>query len=144
MWRQGTFSTSIDVMACCLMAPDHYLNQCSLIARKGVFFCIHLRVIIHKMFKLFIRHMSLKSTNLRLQSRLPRANELSPIIWIGTWFLYHNIDESLSADHTGHWTLVTKMFLTEEYHRTLMPLILWPLCTHSSGWPTDFRFCSLD
>ena len=31
IWRQRTGSTSAQVMACCLMAPSHYLNQCWLI-----------------------------------------------------------------------------------------------------------------
>ena len=28
MWRQGSRSTLVQVMACCLTAPSHYLNQC--------------------------------------------------------------------------------------------------------------------
>ena len=32
--RQGTLSTLAQVMACCLMAPSHYLNQCWLIISK--------------------------------------------------------------------------------------------------------------
>ena len=28
IWRQGTRTTLAQVMACCLMAPSHYLNQC--------------------------------------------------------------------------------------------------------------------
>ena len=36
LWRHhGTWSTLVQVMACCLMAPSHYLNQCWLII-KGV------------------------------------------------------------------------------------------------------------
>ena len=31
MWRQRSGSTLAQVMACCLMAPSHYLNRCSLI-----------------------------------------------------------------------------------------------------------------
>ena len=33
--RQGTESTLAQVMACCLMAPSHYLNQCWLIVRRA-------------------------------------------------------------------------------------------------------------
>ena len=32
--RQGTESTLAHIMACCLMAPSHYLNQCWLIISK--------------------------------------------------------------------------------------------------------------
>ena len=28
IWRQGSRSTLAQVLACCLMAPSHYLNQC--------------------------------------------------------------------------------------------------------------------
>ena len=31
IWRQRTWSTLVQVMACCLTAPNHYLNQCWLI-----------------------------------------------------------------------------------------------------------------
>ena len=33
-WRQKTGSALAQVMACCLMAPSHYLNQCWLIISK--------------------------------------------------------------------------------------------------------------
>ena len=34
IWRQGSMSTLVQVMACCLTAPSHYLNQCWLIVTK--------------------------------------------------------------------------------------------------------------
>ena len=34
IWRQKTGSTLAQVMACCLTAPSHYLNQCWLIISK--------------------------------------------------------------------------------------------------------------
>ena len=34
IWRQGSGSTLAQVMACCLTAPCHYLNQCWLIISK--------------------------------------------------------------------------------------------------------------
>ena len=34
IWRHGTRSTLAQVMACCLTAPSHYLNQCWLIISK--------------------------------------------------------------------------------------------------------------
>ena len=33
IWRHGTRSTLDQVMACCLTAPSHYLNQCWLISK---------------------------------------------------------------------------------------------------------------
>ena len=34
IWRQGSRSTLVQVMVCCLTAPSHYLNQCWLIITK--------------------------------------------------------------------------------------------------------------
>ena len=34
IWHWGSWSTLVQVMACCLMAPSHYLNQCWLIISK--------------------------------------------------------------------------------------------------------------
>ena len=34
IWRQGSRSTLVQVMACCLTAPSRYLNQCWLIITK--------------------------------------------------------------------------------------------------------------
>ena len=34
IWRQGSKSALVQVMACCLTAPSHYLNQCWLIITK--------------------------------------------------------------------------------------------------------------
>ena len=34
IWRKGSRSTLVQVMACCLTAPSHYLNQCWLIISK--------------------------------------------------------------------------------------------------------------
>ena len=34
IWRQKSGSTLVQVMACCLTAPSHYLNQCWLIISK--------------------------------------------------------------------------------------------------------------
>ena len=34
IWQQGSRSTLVGVMACCLTAPSHYLNQCWLIISK--------------------------------------------------------------------------------------------------------------
>ena len=34
IWRHGSGSTLAQVMACCLTAPSHYLNQCWLIVNK--------------------------------------------------------------------------------------------------------------
>ena len=74
-WWHKSRSTLIQVMASCLMVPNHYLNQCWLIINDilwhspGGNFTRNARDIIHD--------MSLKITNLRLLPHLPGANELN-------------------------------------------------------------------
>ena len=36
IWRWRSWSTLVQVMACCLTAPSHYLNQCWFIISKGL------------------------------------------------------------------------------------------------------------
>ena len=38
IWRQGSRSTMARVMACCLMAPSHYLNQCWLMISEVLWY----------------------------------------------------------------------------------------------------------
>ena len=72
IWRQRTGSTLAQVMACCLMAPSHYLNQCWLIISKVLWLSWEGN---------FTRDASitkvcLKITCLKLHSNFPGANEL--------------------------------------------------------------------
>ena len=59
-------------MACCLMAPSHYLNQYLLIMSCG----IQWRAILQEMLKISILDMCLKITNFILYLHLPEASEL--------------------------------------------------------------------
>ena len=61
IWWYRSGSTLAQVMACCLTAPSHYLNQCWLIIGS-----IHLKVILTVMLNIYIIDMSLKIANLRL------------------------------------------------------------------------------
>ena len=38
IWFHRTWSTLVQVMACCLMAPSHYLNQCWWILNKDLWY----------------------------------------------------------------------------------------------------------
>ena len=70
-WRQISGSTLAQVMACCLMAPSHYLSQCWLIISN----------ILHRAFYKIplppIVKISLKFTYLRFYSNIPGVNELN-------------------------------------------------------------------
>ena len=53
IWRHRSGSTLVQVMACCLMAPSHYLNQCWL--SSNAFCGIHLTVMSQEVFINLIR-----------------------------------------------------------------------------------------
>ena len=61
------------LMACCLMAPSHYLNQCWLIIKSSD---IHIRAISQEMPQPTITKIRLKITYLKFHSNFPGANEL--------------------------------------------------------------------
>ena len=62
IWWHRSGSTWVQLMACCLMAPSHYLNQCWLISMRS--FHIHLRAISQEMLMITVLDMSLKITDL--------------------------------------------------------------------------------
>ena len=72
IWRQRSGSTLAEVMACCLTAPSHYLNQCWLIISG-----IHLRAILQEIPEPSVTEISLKITYLKYCSNLLGANELT-------------------------------------------------------------------
>ena len=71
IWWHGSGSTLAQVMACCLTAPSHYLNQCWPIIRKVLWHSLE------EMFNIFVLDVSFKFHDLRLQPHLPGANELN-------------------------------------------------------------------
>ena len=72
IWPQRCGSTLAQVMACCLTAPSHYMNQCWLIISG-----IHLRTISQEIPQPSITRISLKIVYLQFLSNLPGANELN-------------------------------------------------------------------
>ena len=70
-WQRSR-STLVQVMACCLTAPNHYLNQCGLIIK-----CVHTRAISYEILTRSVYKVTLKSIFLNLLPHFPGANELS-------------------------------------------------------------------
>ena len=75
VWWERSVSTLVHVMACCLMAPSHYLNQYWLVIK--VFCGIHLRAISQEVLIDFIHIMCLEITLKKLLPYPPGANELT-------------------------------------------------------------------
>ena len=86
IWRHKSGSTLTQVMACCLTAPSHYMNQVDLssVRSSGIHhdfpllgFCgIHMRTISHWMPPLLFSIMSLKIMILTFLPHTPGVNEL--------------------------------------------------------------------
>ena len=76
IWWHRSGSTLTQVMACCLTAPSHYLNQCWLITGEVIHNYIW-SISHRKCSKISILDMHLKATNFRLQQYVPGANELT-------------------------------------------------------------------
>ena len=79
IWWHRSGSTLAQVMACCLTATNHYLNQCWLLICEG-FFCICLRAISQWLLTLLFCIMSLNIILVELLPYFPGANELNHIM----------------------------------------------------------------
>ena len=74
IWRHGTRSALAQVMACCLTAPSHYLNQCWLIIGEVPWHSS--QGIISRQVKIPINKRRLKIAVLKWNLGPPGANEL--------------------------------------------------------------------
>ena len=89
IWRWRYWSTLVQVMACCLKAPSHYLNQCWLIISK---------VLWHSSEDIIIRRFEDTNTKyyiFKITLRSPRANELTIMMWLAghaesSWMRHFN------------------------------------------------------
>ena len=90
-------------MACCLMAPSHYLNQCWLITSK---------VLWHSSEGNFIRDTSATIHQSQLENYLPEIKLKSPRgQWVnGTWPVWHQATIWANSDlFNAHWILTNKI-----------------------------------
>ena len=78
-------STLAQVMACCLSAPSHYLNQCWLTIKETLNAGIHSGVMFTWLLKISIPKLCLNFTHLKPQPHLSGTNEL---IRKSTWTLW--------------------------------------------------------
>ena len=78
--RRRTFGSILaQVMAWCLTAPSHYLNQCWLVSSERSK-DIHLRRISQEISQASTTKVNLKITWIKIHSNLPGANELTNIL----------------------------------------------------------------
>ena len=81
IWWHRSGSTLAQVMACCLMAPSHYLSQCLIIILNSS--DIHPREISQEIPQASITKMSFKISYLKFSTNLPGACELIiSLIWM--------------------------------------------------------------
>ena len=89
IWHWRYWSRLVQVMACCLKAPSHYLNQCWLIISK---------VLWHSSEDIIIRRFEDTNTKyyiFKITLRSPRANELTIMMWLAghaesSWMRHFN------------------------------------------------------
>ena len=81
MWRQRSWSILVQVMACCLMAPCHYLNQSSV-----RFWGILLASVSHNVPRPLFSIMSWQIKLLSLLPHLREATELSCVVTSGPFY----------------------------------------------------------
>ena len=75
-WQHRSGSTLAQVKAHFLMAPSHFLSQCSLIISEVLWPSTEGDRVSQEILKISILDMNLKISNLRLQPHLPCANDL--------------------------------------------------------------------
>ena len=110
-WRHMASYNSImvQVMVCCLMAPNHYLNQWWQASMRSCH--IYLRAISQEMHKTSILEMSLKISS-RLQPHFPEANELinqilvTPTSCVSKVQVQRLNTKDFSYTHTSHYNTI--------------------------------------
>ena len=79
--RQRSGSTLSQVMACCLTAPSHYLNQCwPIISEVQRSSDIHIRAVSQEIPQPWITKIGLKITCLKFHSNFPGTNESKIVV----------------------------------------------------------------
>ena len=132
IWRHRSGPTLAQVMACCLMAPSHYLTQCWLIINKSSDH--QLKAISQEIPQPSITKVSLKITYITIHANLPGANELNHVSkrgprseWISGFI--HTTQVKYPADNTLSPQLWTGLFI--QHH--------WPWSLQCLG----YSFCEL-
>ena len=93
LWRHRSGSTLVQVMACCLTAPSHYLNQCWLIISRVQWRQFHERYLSHQSLKLPENYWSmilLKSPRGQwvkvIEAAMHHPSQCVKFLWAGAWF----------------------------------------------------------
>ena len=109
---QRSGSTLAQVMACCLMAPSHYLNQCWLILSKVQW---HSSESIFTRATSAIYHWRLRENWLsQISFKSPRGQWVkNPWQWhlihpLGTYYPLNNNSTSINIHELTHWCLMTQ------------------------------------
>ena len=122
IWRWRSWSTLVQVMAYCLTAPCHYLNQCWIIIREVPWHSSG--CIIMEDLKKPINKTRLKIAILKWHSGLPGANEFSVfsrILNVPTVVVYHPTLGVL----TPQMTVCETMCIISNFTREYVILYIW-------------------
>ena len=86
IWRWRSWSTLVQVMACCLTAPSHYLNQCWLIISKVLWHSS--QDIIIRRFKDSNQRSKIENCIFKITLRSPRGQ------WVNTRCRQHEVNSN--------------------------------------------------
>ena len=133
IWRWRSWSTLVQVMACCLTAPSHYLNQCWLIISKVQW---HSSEVVSP--QPSVTKVSLKITYLRFQSNLPGANEL--IHEMKIWYQKQvSVTPHMICDYSSmHMLLVPKFQMIHSIFTCELVWFVARTYLWQSGWEPAF------
>ena len=136
-WWQGSGSTLAQVMACCLMAPSHYLNQCWLIISKVQW---------HPSENNFTRDTPAISHWILLENYLSKILFKSPRgQWVNRW-------EAIIGINADNWIFRNKLQWNWNQNTKMMSAKCQPFCSglniihwahNKHGWSWQMTFSNV-
>ena len=103
IWRHGSGSTLAQIMACYLMAPSHYVNQCwpvKLVRSCG----IHLRAISQEVLKILILWYGFQDNQFKITVTCPRGQWVK--LYSYGWVICIIIDSGTDLSLVQHWRTI--------------------------------------
>ena len=124
IWRQKTGSILAQVMACCLTAPNHYLNQSWLISsvRSSD---ILLRAISQQVSQRSITCtvIGLKSTHIKFHYNLPGHNEFNLKIWLWNYKVMTTAESPVVRELIIHLSVCSRSIKKVTHDDIKFPLV---------------------
>ena len=134
IWRYRFMSTLVQVMACCLMAPSHYLNQCWLIIYGILWSSVVWQQFFRKRSRYQFKfknccHIS-QGTKSQYSSDEVRFKLCRPTFW--KQCLFH-----VNPFHVTHLMYGYLRYSLRRYHIT--QYLMFPCCVYKQSWSPFYQ-----